>query len=110
AVSPSPTAQPSEPAASPTVSPTASPTVTPTSSPTVTPTGTPGKALLPGDVDENGRVDITDLTTLAIHLLDKTKISETAAKNADVDGDGNISLTDLATIRQYLSKKIDKLG
>ena len=116
AVSPSPTAQPSEPAASPTVSPTASPTVTPTSSPTVTPTvsptstETPGKALLPGDVDENGRVDITDLTTLAIHLLDKTKISETAAKNADVDGDGNISLTDLATIRQYLSKKIDKLG
>ncbi|MBR6835612.1 MAG: hypothetical protein IKM72_06370, partial [Oscillospiraceae bacterium] len=100
----------------PTVSPTASPTVTPTSSPTVTPTvsptstGTPGKALLPGDVDENGRVDITDLTTLAIHLLDKTKISETAAKNADVDGDGNISLTDLATIRQYLSKKIDRLG
>ena len=43
-------------------------------------------------------------------VLDKTKISETAAKNADVDGDGNISLTDLATIRQYLSKKIDKLG
>ena len=65
---------------------------------------------MPGDVDENGRVDITDLTTLAIHLLDKTKISETAAKNADVDGDGNISLTDLATIRQYLSKKIDRLG
>jgi len=112
AVSPSPTAQPYEPAASPTVSPTVTPTTSPTVTPTVSPTSTEtsGKVLLPGDVDENGRVDITDLTTLAIHLLDKTKISETAAKNADVDGDGNISLTDLATIRQYLSKKIDRLG
>ena len=104
--SPDPSPEPTTASPSPTASePTAEPTpVSPT------PTTTPDTGLLLGDVDENGRVDITDLTTLAIHLLDKTKLSDIAAKNADVDGDGNISLTDLATLRQYLSKKIDKLG
>ncbi|MBQ5988966.1 MAG: dockerin type I repeat-containing protein [Oscillospiraceae bacterium] len=120
APSPSPSPSPSpDPTSSPDPSPeptTASPSPTasdPTAEPTPvspTPTTTPDTGLLLGDVDENGRVDITDLTTLAIHLLDKTKLSDIAAKNADVDGDGNISLTDLATLRQYLSKKIDKLG
>ncbi|MBR6836893.1 MAG: dockerin type I repeat-containing protein [Oscillospiraceae bacterium] len=58
----------------------------------------------------NGTVDITDLTVLALSLVDKTELKGNSKTNADVDGDGKVTLTDLATLRQYLSKKITKLG
>ena len=61
-----------------------------------------------GDVNLDGTIDVTDLSVLAISLVDKKELTGTAAKNADVDKDGLIGLTDLATIRQYISKKITK--
>ena len=66
------------------------------------------KTLL-GDVDCDGKVDITDITTLAISLVDKKPLTGQAAINADVDGDGSVALTDLARIKQFVSKVIDKL-
>ena len=70
-------------------------------------TAAPGEALL-GDVDLNGRVDVTDLSTLAIALADNKELSGQAKINADVDKDGKVLLTDLARIRQFLSHIIDK--
>ena len=55
-------------------------------------------------------MDVTDLSTLALSLVDKKDLIGDAFKSADVDGDGTVGLTDLATIRQYISKKIDRLG
>ncbi len=79
-------------------------------SPTTNPTETtaPGTTLL-GDVDCDGKVDITDITTLAISLVDKKPVSGQSAINADVDKDGSVALTDLARIKQFVSKVIDKL-
>jgi len=79
-------------------------------SPTTKPTETtaPGATLL-GDVDCDGKVDITDITTLAISLVDKKPVSGQSAINADVDKDGSVALTDLARIKQFVSKVIDKL-
>ena len=84
---------------------TPEPTATTTTSPTNT---TPDKTLL-GDVDCDGKVDITDITTLAISLVDKKPVTGQAAINADVDKDGSVALTDLARIKQFVSKVIDKL-
>lgn len=61
---------------------------------------------IPGDVDCNGKVDLTDLTTLAIALVDNEPLFNMMGNNADVTGDGKVDLADLATFRQYLSKKI----
>jgi hypothetical protein len=79
-------------------------------SPTTKPTETtaPGAKLL-GDVDCDGKVDITDITTLAISLVDKKPLTGDSKINADVDGDGDVALTDLARIKQFVSKVIDKL-
>jgi hypothetical protein len=79
-------------------------------SPTTKPTETtaPGAKLL-GDVDCDGKVDITDITTLAISLVDKKPLTGDSKINADVDGDGSVALTDLARIKQFVSKVIDKL-
>ena len=63
-----------------------------------------------GDVNGDGMVDVTDLSTMAVKLVDKKDFTADQIKTADVDGDGKVTLTDLATIRQYLSKKITKLG
>ena len=62
-----------------------------------------------GDLNENGVVDITDLSVLAIHLVDKTEFTEQQEKAADLDHDGIVGLTDLAKFRQYISKVIDFL-
>ena len=63
-----------------------------------------------GDLDASGTIDVTDLTILSLYLLGDQKLSDEALKAADTDGDGSIALTDLATLRQFISKKITKLG
>ena len=65
----------------------------------------PGETLL-GDVNCDGKVDVTDLSTLAIALADSKKLEGQSAINADVDKDGKQALTDLARIRQYVSHVI----
>ncbi|MBR6982202.1 MAG: hypothetical protein IKH75_01495, partial [Ruminococcus sp.] len=78
------------------------PTAEPTSSPD------PGtEEYMLGDVNNDGKVDITDLSTMAINLVDRKKFSNAAAtKAADVNKDGAFDLTDLATCRQFISKVI----
>ena len=73
---------------------------------TVTPV-TPDK-LITGDVNLDGKVDVTDLSSLAIHLIDDTLTGD-GLKMADVDHDGKVLLTDLARLRQYLVRYIESL-
>ena len=77
-------------------------------SPSPDPSPEPNATLL-GDVTCNGVVDVTDITTLAISLVDKKPLTGQAKINADVDKDGEVALTDLAKIRQYVSKVITSL-
>ena len=84
-------------------------TTTPAPTKTTEPTKSNDEKTLLGDVDCDGKVDITDITTLAISLVDKKPVTGQAAINADVDKDGSVALTDLARIKQFVSKVIDKL-
>lgn len=55
---------------------------------------------LPGDVDNNGDVNTTDLATFKIALAEG---SAEQLPNADFDGDGAVNTTDLAKIKLYLA-------
>ncbi len=88
-----------------TSTPPATQTTTPPSAETSNPPANAGEKLL-GDVNCDGTVDLTDLSTLSIKLVDKKALTGQSKINADVTKDGEVSLTDLATIRQYLSKVI----
>ncbi len=66
--------------------------------------------LVYGDVNGDGIVDLTDLSVMAVRLVDKKTFSGDQFKRSDVDADGSVGLTDLATLRQFISKVIDRLG
>lgn len=63
------------------------------------------REILPGDADENGIIDINDIVTINLYLLDNhinPLSTYTAEANADMDGNGIIEITDSAIM-------IDKL-
>lgn len=62
-----------------------------------------------GDVDGNGKVDITDLSELSLSLIGDKTLTENQINAADADGNGKADLSDLARLRQYLSKVITSL-
>lgn len=62
----------------------------------------------PGDIDFNGKVDISDLSTLKDHLLgQKTRISSDARSqaNADVNGDDVINGADIVALTNIIIHK-----
>ncbi len=63
-----------------------------------------------GDINFDGKVDVTDLTELSLALLGDTELTSAQQQSADVDGSGDVKLADLATLKQYLSKQIDSFG
>lgn len=65
------------------------------------------KNIMTGDLDGNGTIDITDLTSLSLALIGDKELTEDQLKLADVDEDGAVTLADLARIQQYLSKKLE---
>lgn len=56
-----------------------------------------------GDVNLNGVVDITDITTLGMWIADNST-PNSLKKYADYDGNGVVNTSDLAALRQYVSK------
>ena len=62
-----------------------------------------------GDINYDGTIDITDLTSLSLALLGDSELTEEQKSAADIDGDGVVTLADLARLQQYLSKKVDSL-
>jgi len=63
-----------------------------------------------GDINFDGKTDITDLSELSLALVGDKELTEAQQKAADVDGDGTVKLADLAKFRQFLSKQISSLG
>jgi len=62
-----------------------------------------------GDINFDGKVDISDLTELSLALIGDKELTKMQQKAADVDGDGRNTLADLAKYRQYISKVISTL-
>jgi len=52
---------------------------------------------MPGDVDDNGVVNITDVTTLISAVMSEN-LSTINADNADMNGDGTINVTDITLL------------
>jgi len=107
-----PSAKPSDnPSDTPSAKPSDNPSDTPSAKPSDNPSN-PGSAdssndkVMLGDVNVDGKVDITDISVLSVALVDKKTLEEKSKKNADVDRDGEAGLTDLSTIKQYVSKVI----
>ncbi len=59
------------------------------------------ETLVNGDVDGDGKVNISDVTTLIDMLLRGT----TANANADIDGDGNVNISDVTTLIDILLRQ-----
>ncbi len=62
-----------------------------------------------GDLNFDGKTDLTDLSELSLALVGDKELTEAQQKAADVDGDGAVKLADLAKYRQFLSKIISSL-
>ena len=56
-----------------------------------------------GDVNDDGKVNITDVVWLRQHLLGiGPTLSDKQMKAADVNGDGKVNITDVVWLREYL--------
>ena len=53
-----------------------------------------GSAVLYGDTDENGEVNVTDALLALQGSVGKISLSDSQVTAADVDGDGKITVTD----------------
>ena len=58
-----------------------------------------------GDIDGNGKISITDISTLNQALTNKIKLEGIRKTAADIDSNGNLTVTDLSTLNQALIKK-----
>lgn len=59
-----------------------------------------------GDIDGNGIITVTDLSTLNQVLIKKITLTGIREKAADINYDKRITVTDLSTLNQALIKKI----
>ena len=67
---------------------------------------TAGVAMRPdGDLDGNGKVDVTDLTELSLYLVGDRKLDQYQLDMADMNYDGKTDIVDLATLKQKIAKK-----
>lgn len=55
-------------------------------------------ALVRGDANGDGRVDISDVVALVNHLKGSAAISLTSRPGADANGDGRIDISDVVTV------------
>lgn len=55
-----------------------------------------------GDINGDGKVNITDLAMIKSHLLGLTTLTSIQVERADLNGDSKINITDLAMIKSHL--------
>lgn len=63
-----------------------------------------------GDLNSDGKADLTDLSYLSLYLLGDAKLDENQLEAADVSYDGTVNLADLAHFKQFVSKDNVVLG
>lgn len=64
---------------------------------------------LPGDVDGNGIVDITDVTVFQLTLINKLDKTEAFLKNSNTYTDQKTNIRDATVIQLYLVGKFQKI-
>ncbi|MCR5539870.1 MAG: dockerin type I repeat-containing protein [Ruminococcus sp.] len=60
---------------------------------------------LKGDVNNDGIINVTDITKIAAHIKNKKKLNEEEQKRADVNNDGRINVTDITKIAAHIKGK-----
>lgn len=60
---------------------------------------------VPGDVDGDGNVDLTDYAMLKRYILGTLELSAAQLRRADINGDGKVDLLDLATLKRRIMKE-----
>ena len=58
--------------------------------------------IVKGDTNGDGKITLSDLANVRLHLLGKFTLKDNNASGADTNKDGKISLSDLANIRLHL--------
>lgn len=66
-------------------------------------TGSGAEVTTLGDVNLDGKVNITDATAIQKYLAGSIEFSEVRKLNADVNGDGNITVTDATAIQKIIA-------
>ena len=66
------------------------------------------KIELKGDVNRDGKVNLTDAKLVIRYFNGKKKLSGQQKENADVNGDGKVNLTDAKLIIKYYNGEIDE--
>ena len=56
----------------------------------------------PGDVNNDGKINVTDVSKTAAHVKGIRPLDENAQKRADVNGDNKINVTDIAKIAAHV--------
>ena len=65
---------------------------------------------LPGDADGDGKVTISDATTVQKHVAQIITLEGNLLKAADANGDGKVDISDATQIQKYIAQIIDHLG
>lgn len=69
----------------------------------------PDGTVIRGDVDLNGKVEVSDVLTLQKYIAKQVALSADQLKAADVTDDGKADVSDVLKIQNYLAKKIAEL-
>ncbi|MDD6824780.1 MAG: dockerin type I domain-containing protein [Oscillospiraceae bacterium] len=83
--------------------------VTTTPAVTTTTASNSGNEFLLGDVNGDESVDLSDLSTISLHILNEQLLTGNNLKAADVNKDGEVDVMDLARLKQYVSHAIKNL-
>lgn len=67
------------------------------------------KSFISGDINNDGCIDISDLSVMSLFIVDKHEFTSEEIVLGDLDHDSDVGLTDLAILRQYLSKIITSI-
>ena len=62
------------------------------------------KIIVPGDINGDGQIKLSDLSTLKLYLVGTKKITGVYLNAADFNEDGNVKLSDLSKLKNYLVK------
>ena len=73
-----------------------------------TPSGDVYTVIVKGDLNGDGKVTLTDLAQLKLHMVETTLLQEPYKSGADIDGDGSVTLTDLGKLKRVLAE-LEKL-
>ncbi len=59
-----------------------------------------------GDINGDGKVDISDLAMVKSSMLNKITLNSATKKSADINGDGKVDISDLAMVKAHMLGKI----